>query len=619
MRLCIVTKPFIHHGAITLLGLLLTLVAPAKAAASWLVDSERYHISAHGQFSCLECHGDLADRRPHPDPTRVACKPERPYRIDACMACHDHLAEDLAGGFHGTLTVERPETYQDCLACHDPHYQRSVGMGALQTLPNLSRAEQCTACHASREALPDPVFFDGSGGRCMACHQAPEPSLPSETERIQAFCFHCHGEEPNSAGKSLPPDRVFIHPEAFRATIHADVSCLACHPQAARYAHKNHKVVSCRSCHLPHDAKKAHDAHLSVACEACHLPDVRPTRDPASGRITGLREARRGEVSGVHNILAEKDLESCSSCHFAGNPVGAADMVLPPKSVLCMPCHASTFSAGDTVTMIALIVFGIGLLSVFGFVLSGSLPKNPAAGIAGKLVAVPGANLRALFPPRFLLLVKVLFMDVLLQRRLFRQSRRRWLVHSLIFFPFVIRFTWGLLALATSLWYPQWQTSWVLLDKNHPATALVFDLTGVMILIGVVWAFWRGHQASRRQPVDLARQDRTALLLIGLLVAAGFVLEGARIAMTERPPGAEWAFLGQLLAGLFAPGATLTALYGYLWTLHALLGGAFVAYLPFSRLLHLILAPITLVLQALADHKRRPEETGPLNEFNRAE
>jgi nitrate reductase gamma subunit len=175
----------------------------------------------------------------------------------------------------------------------------------------------------------------------------------------------------------------------------------------------------------------------------------------------------------------------------------------------------------------------------------------------------------------------------------------------MIFMPFVIRFVWGMAALLASLWYPQWDITWALLDKNHPATAFVYDLTGLLILVGLIWAFVRDRSERHGRPADLSRQDRPTLLLIGLLVLAGFILEGARIAMTGTPPGSEWAFAGYLLSALFSPGATLTAFYGYLWYLHAILGGAFIAYLPFSRLLHIILAPIVLGMQAVAgpEHK----------------
>jgi nitrate reductase gamma subunit len=38
------------------------------------------------------------------------------------------------------------------------------------------------------------------------------------------------------------------------------------------------------------------------------------------------------------------------------------------------------------------------------------------------------------------------------------------------------------------------------------------------------------------------------------------------------------------------------------WYIHAILTGAFIAYLPFSRLMHIIIAPVVLAINAASDH-----------------
>jgi len=49
--------------------------------------------------------------------------------------------------------------------------------------------------------------------------------------------------------------------------------------------------------------------------------------------------------------------EFCRRCHSRDNDIGAAAMVLPAKSVICMPCHASTLSIGDGVSGVALVLY----------------------------------------------------------------------------------------------------------------------------------------------------------------------------------------------------------------------------------------------------------------------
>jgi len=79
---------------------------------------------------------------------------------------------------------------------------------------------------------------------------------------------------------------------------------------------------------------------------------------------------------------------------------------------------------------------------------------------------------------------------------------------------------------------------------------------------------------------DLPSQDRIALALIGGIVLVGFVLEGMRIAMTGFPGGAEWAFVGYGIGAFLSQVSDLVNIYGYVWYFHALLSGAFLAYLP---------------------------------------
>ena len=65
---------------------------------------------------------------------------------------------------------------------------------------------------------------------------------------------------------------------------------------------------------------------------------------------------------------------------------------------------------------------------------------------------------------------------------------------------------------------------------------------------------------------------------------------------------AGYAFVGYGLSRLFAGMAGLNEIYGYVWYLHAVVTGAFVAYLPFSRMRHIIMAPVALILNAGRKH-----------------
>ena len=303
-------------------------------------------------------------------------------------------------------------------------------------------------------------------------------------------------------------------------------------------------------------------------------------------------------------MLPPGDNAACLRCHVKGNQVGAAAMILPPKSIICMPCHTATFAVGDFTTISALIIFLAGVVLLFAYALSGSMPGVERSGPLAKLSAVVWNSIKAVCSPRVFPMIKVVLLEGLLQRRLYGQSRSRWLIHGLIFWPFVFRFSWGLVALIGSIWMPERSFVWPMLDKNHPATALLFDLSGLMVIIGLLLALARGRVSRSSRLPGQPRQDRLALGLIAATVVIGFVLEGMRIAMTGRPAGSAYAVVGYGISTLFSNPNELTDIYGIIWYIHALLTGAFVAYLPFSRLLHVILAPIVLAMNGAAGHTR---------------
>ncbi len=374
-----------------------------------------------------------------------------------------------------------------------------------------------------------------------------------------------------------------------------------CHVSAAEDYWLNHDEESlgnCRECHLPHDAKVARDAHIRVECEACHLQKIIPVKDPESKRVSWEFDGKPGEKENLAGLAFAVCEENCERCHFKGNQAGAAAVVLPAKSVLCMPCHPATFSIGDTTTVVSLFVFLLGILSLLSVWISGNMAGDKEMGFGIKVCKISFSILGALFSVRILHITKALVFDALLQRRLYRQSRSRWIIHSLIFFPFIFRFSWGMVALLSSLWVPEKQLAWAMLNKNYPVGAFLFDLTGVMVISGVILAmFRRAFRKSENLP-GLPKHDWPASSLIGGIIIIGFILEGMRIAMTGSPEGAQYAFIGYGISRLFAGISDLTNIYGYIWYCHAIFTGTFLAYLPFSKMLHIIMGPIVLTMNA---------------------
>ena len=566
--------------------------------ASWLIDAERYHVSAHGQISCQDCHSDIADKPLHPDPAEVNKTLPDFYRLEQCTSCHEDILEDVNEGIHGGENIADEKAFNYCIGCHDPHYQRSYTDEDAKLDLTQPVEKKCSICHDMQQELPE---FSSEDENCWGCHRSMDPEEPEETGYISNLCFHCHGK---NAEAQRSESFALIDVSAHSTTVHADISCITCHLEAVEFKHVNQKLGDCRDCHHLHDEKIAHDAHLGVACEACHLNQVSPVKNSVSGQIQWKIDRRPDEISAVHSMLRTDDDAFCRRCHSKGNAIGAVAMVLPAKSVMCMPCHAATFSVGDTTTLIALIIFGVGILGAASIWFSGSLVGVADSGVGSKFLKTIQSIPAVMFSSQMFSIIKVLILDGLLQRRLFRISRSRWFIHALIFFPFLIRFCWGLIALIASIRRPEWQGVWIMLDKNHPLSAFLFDLLGVSVILGVVLILARKYLLGSEDKLEgLPRADWPAYSLMGGIMIVGFILEGMRIAMTGTPQGSQYAFLGYVISRLFT-GADLTGIYGYMWYLHAIFTGAFVAYLPFSRMFHMIMAPVSLAINATSRSHR---------------
>lgn len=133
--------------------------------------------------------------------------------------------------------------------------------------------------------------------------------------------------------------------------------------------------------------------------------------------------------------------------------------------------------------------------------------------------------------------------------------------------------------------------------------SLVVDLFGILAVVGTGMALFRRWVV---RPARLSEPRRSnglviLVLLLFLVLLSGFVVEGLRIAAT-RDPWALWS-PGGWLTGLVFQGmtpATLEVLHRVLWWGHAVAAFAFIAYLPFSGVLHVITAPLNIFFRSLA-------------------
>ena len=196
--------------------------------------------------------------------------------------------------------------------------------------------------------------------------------------------------------------------------------------------------------------------------------------------------------------------------------------------------------------------------------------------------------------------------EVLLQRQLYGLSRIRWFVHLLIFYGFVgliLLYPIEIVLLASGLLAV---TNTGARFYRDPIGYMIMkawgDFFGLMLLAGLVLA------GSRRLLVRQEQQknDQADLILLAFLVlitATGFFLEGLRLAVL---PGdvAKYSFVGQAFVPSGISLSQIQAVYTVSWAIHAILVASLIAYLPHSKLMHSLLAPIVIGLNATSEQAR---------------
>ncbi|MBI5584252.1 MAG: respiratory nitrate reductase subunit gamma [Deltaproteobacteria bacterium] len=445
-----------------------------------------------------------------------------------------------------------------------------------------------------------PLTVDGKERVCLDCHHRANIQSNEGALASQALCFECHGREGLQRQGGQAAVSLRVTPESFAGNRHQVAACVACHVDVARSPHRTRVGAQCLSCHTVHGEGTAHDPHLRVSCQACHRQSSAVTLNRTTDRVVLSRLSDRGLPLSLadHRLPDTGDPEFCQRCHVPGNQVGAAAAVLPAKSLLCLPCHYAPIAVGHSLFWTALAVFGLGLLLTGIFWFSGSV-QGEEKSFHRKLSLGSEAAWSALFSRQFWTILKTFFLDVLLQRRILQESVKRWSIHSLIYYAILLRFGLALFTHFAYFFKPGGALAYALIDKNHPFVALLNDLLGLFILLGLAAAVIQRFIVKPPHVVS-EWKDNWALAIIGALVLVGFLLEGARILVTQIPAEkAAYSFVGYLLSLLFAVfPADWPATYVYFWYAHAILGALLVAYLPFGKLKHIFVTPLSLVSQA---------------------
>jgi heterodisulfide reductase subunit C/nitrate reductase gamma subunit len=263
--------------------------------------------------------------------------------------------------------------------------------------------------------------------------------------------------------------------------------------------------------------------------------------------------------------------------------------------------------------------------------------------------------LGVIFSAKILTVVKVFILDVLCERRILKEDALRWLMHMLIFYGFM------LLLLMHAL---DKFVSEPLFSNFYPTVnpfMFLRDLFGLLVIAGVAIAMYR-RLIMKIPRLKTSSMDHYAIIIVAVIMISGILLEGTKImshkvfsdmvdqygdlededeiqalesfwvsgfgvvspnvkapfdsevlaqgeeihenACADCHSKPQWAFTGYASAKVLSPMALALDKINsplILWYIHIIACFLGLAYLPFSKMFHIIASPLSLIANAVMD------------------
>jgi nitrate reductase gamma subunit len=188
-------------------------------------------------------------------------------------------------------------------------------------------------------------------------------------------------------------------------------------------------------------------------------------------------------------------------------------------------------------------------------------------------------------------MVHFLFFEAILQRKLLKESRLRWFIYLSESFGFMALFFVFLVFVFTRFVF---KIDFFIAGAGGLILDFLMDFLGLLIFSGTIASFIR--RSIKRPNMITEREDLIAVWLLFLIVVTGFLLEGLRMAVLPVTFESYFSFVGLVVASLFRwiPLAW-TDIHFYTWIVHATIVFIFLAYIPFSKFIHFIACPVSIL------------------------
>ncbi len=205
---------------------------------------------------------------------------------------------------------------------------------------------------------------------------------------------------------------------------------------------------------------------------------------------------------------------------------------------------------------------------------------------------------------------------------IFKRDTYAGVAHWLIFWGFVVLFL-GTVTVAVDHDFLELVFEYRLLKGSfYLWFSLFLDVFGVFFIVGLLMMIFRRGvmhppQLDYRRPdlppekysrASYKKDDKTFLWLLLIIGLTGFLIEGLRIAAEGMPAFEKWSPVGWLIAG-WVENLPVSTLHMYTWWFHAVIVLVFIAYIPFSKAMHMLVDYANLMFVDDLAARRLPRVT----------
>jgi len=181
--------------------------------------------------------------------------------------------------------------------------------------------------------------------------------------------------------------------------------------------------------------------------------------------------------------------------------------------------------------------------------------------------------------------------EALFQDRIKTRSKFLWSRHFMIFSGFMVLFAFDCAYTVFGHYAHHYFDYSFFVDGPGRAFLKVgLEASGLLLLVGLTLGIIHRlfYSAQERSRIDLK-----LLILLWVVTLTGFLTEAFRLAATPADPFAAYSFIAVNIARMLGDvGVPLNGIGAKMWVFHATVSVGFIAYIPFSKLVHIMCAPI---------------------------